>query len=152
MCINAVPTPSALHVRRLLEWQQQKVWCNSRPEEAAYPVPLQYAQPDGRLKSLASTDRLRGAAEQQLLAGRSLLWLAAARDPALQEAARLMGAANMNVAASGHAAAAAAKAAGAVLVRGKESDSVPAAFRKLPWVTCGLLLVSLPRCQQGPAD
>jgi hypothetical protein len=136
------------HVCRLLEWQQQKVWCNSRPEEAAYPVTLQYAQPDGRLKSLASADALRSAAEQQVLAGRSLLWLAAARDSALQEAARLMGAANFNVAASGHAATAAARSEGAVLVRAKESDSVPAAYRKRPWTTRNLLLVRLSRFHQ----
>lgn len=127
---------------RLLEWQQAKLWCNSRPEQAAYPVQLQYSD-GGRLKALPSSATLLRAAEQQLLAGHTLLWLALTRNAELQAAAALLGAANSDAVASGRAATAAAKAAGAVVVRGGEGDPVPAAYKKLSWTTPELLIVSL---------
>lgn len=110
--------------RRLLEWQQQQVWRNSRPEEGAYPVQLQYEKPGGRVTALAGPAALLRCAGQRALAGRSLLWLPAARDAALQEAARLLGAAN------------------------SEADAMPASYRKLAWTTPQLLIVraQLPAC------
>ena len=117
------------------------MWCNSRPQEESYPVALQYSDTSGRVKALPSPAALLQAAEQQLLGGRTLLWLPPARDAALQEAARLLGAANSDVAAAGRAPAA-AKATGAVLVRGSDADAVPATYRRLPWTTPALLLVS----------
>ncbi|EFN58297.1 hypothetical protein CHLNCDRAFT_142287 [Chlorella variabilis] len=128
---------------RLLEWQQQQVWRNSRPEEGAYPVQLQYEKPGGRVTALAGPAALLRCAGQRALAGRSLLWLPAARDAALQEAARLLGAANSEAPASGRGAAAAAKAAGAVVVRGSEADAMPASYRKLAWTTPQLLIAGM---------
>ena len=127
--------------RRLLEWRQQRAWHNARPQEAAHPVQLQYADAGGRLKGLPGPAAALAAAQGHALAGRTLLWLPAARgDAALQEAACLLGAEGKDVAASGRAVAA-AKDAGAVLVRGGADDAVPAAYRKLPWSTPQLLLV-----------
>lgn len=137
-----LPAP---RVRRLLEWQQQKVWCNARPQEAAYPVQLQYADGSGsgRLKALPGPAALLAARDAAPLAGRTLLWLPPARDAGLQAAAEALGATSHDVAAAGRAPAA-AKAAGAVLVRGRADDAVPAAYRRLPWTTPELLIVSAP--------
>lgn len=146
-----MPNPAC----RLLEWQQQKVWCNARPQEEGYPVQMQYRSSDGRLKALppgAGATALAAARDSQLLAGRPLLWLPPARDAALQEAAEALGAGNHNVAASGRASAA-AKEEGAVLVRGSEEDHMPASYSHLPWTTPDLLIVSrwlgLQAAQQG---
>lgn len=100
------------------------MWRNSRPEEGAYPVQLQYEKPGGRVTALAGPAALLRCAGQRALAGRSLLWLPAARDAALQEAARLLGAAN------------------------SEADAMPASYRKLAWTTPQLLIVraQLPAC------
>lgn len=122
------------------------MWCNSRPQEDGYPVQMQFTDVAGHLRALppgAAAAAQRTAAEGQLLAGRTLLWLPPSRDASLQAAAALLGAANHNVAASGRAPAA-AKAAGAVLVRGRESDAVPAAYSHLFWTTAELLIVRAP--------
>ena len=104
---------------------------------------LQYedGSSSGRLKALAGPAALLVARAAAPLAGRALLWLPPARDAGLQAAAEALGAACHNVAASGRAPAA-AKVAGAVLVRGSADDAVPAAYRRLPWTTPELLIVS----------
>lgn len=137
-------SPPLAPPHRLLEWQQQRVWRNSRPQEAAFPVQLQYSHGSsggGRLKALPGPAALLAARAAQPLAGHTLLWLPPARDASLAEAAENLGASNHDVAASGRAPAA-AKAAGAVLVRGSATDTVPAAYRRLPWTTPELLIVS----------
>ena len=141
--------PPATH--RLLEWQQQKVWCNTRPQEEGYPVQMQYRSTDGRLKPLppgGGATALAAACDSQPLTGRPLLWLPPARDAALQEAAAALGAANHNVAASGRASGA-GKEEGAVLVRGSTEDHMPASYSHLPWTTPDLLIVSVHCCVFG---
>lgn len=105
---------------------------------------MQYRGTDGRLKALPPGEgaaALAAARGAQPLAGRPLLWLPPARDVGLQQAAAELGADNHNVAASGRAAAA-ARAEGAVLVRGGEGGHVPAPYSQLPWTTPDLLIVS----------
>lgn len=145
-CAALLSTPP----RRLLEWGEQKVWRNARPQEASYPVKLQYADAAGRTRGLPGPAALLAARDRAALAGRTLLWLPQARGSgALQAAAGLLGAASVDVAQHGRAPAA-AKAAGAVLVQGGAEEAVPAAYRGLPWTTPQLLLVgSLPALGRG---
>ncbi|KAL4442023.1 hypothetical protein ABPG77_011284 [Micractinium sp. CCAP 211/92] len=127
----------------LLEWGEQKVWRNARPQEASYPVKLQYADAAGRTRGLPGPAALLAARDRAALAGRTLLWLPHARGSgALQAAAGLLGAASVDVAQHGRAPAA-AKAEGAVLVRGGAEEAVPAAYRGLPWTTPQLLLAGM---------
>ncbi|KAL4443803.1 hypothetical protein ABPG75_011540 [Micractinium tetrahymenae] len=127
----------------LLEWGQQKVWRNSRPQEASYPVQLQYADTAGRTRGLPGPAALLATRDRAALAGRTLLWLPPARGGgALQAAAGLLGAACVDVAAHGRAPAA-AKAEGPVLVRGGPEEVVPAAYRRLRWTTPQLLLAGM---------
>ena len=65
------PRPSARRVRR---WGEQRVWRGQPPPESDYPVQLTFADAMGQQAPLAEPALVRGAVEQELLKGHTLVW------------------------------------------------------------------------------